>query len=82
MARLRSSSTCLLARSAVSAASARFVDVQEKEKTWKDLLGFGLGYTRIFDFKSAVRLDLGYSPRPDGMPDDAGDVTFTYVKKY
>ena len=66
----------------VSAAWARFTDVLESGAPWKDLLGFGVGYTRIFNWESAVRLDLGYSPRPDGMVDDTGDVTFTYIRKF
>lgn len=66
----------------VSAAWAHLVDVLDAGEPWTDLLGFGLGYTRIFDWESGLRLDLGYSPRPDGMFEDTGDVTLTYIKKF
>ncbi len=66
----------------VSGAWARFTDVLEPGDPWTDLVGFGLGYTKILGWESAMRLDLGYSPRPDGAFDDAGDVTFTYLRKF
>jgi hypothetical protein len=66
----------------VSAAWARFREMLEPGGPWKDILGFGLGHTRIFSFESALRVDVGYSPRPDGALQDSGDVTLTYIKKF
>jgi len=69
-----------LARHHVSAAYAAFQDVQVDE--WRELLGFAYGYTRIYNFEKAIRLDVGYSPRPEGAFADTGDVTFTYISKF
>jgi len=67
----------------VSAAWATFRDALDSF-TRKDLLGWGLGFTRIFEWKSALRLDLGYSPRPDGSlgAADSADITLTYIRKF
>jgi hypothetical protein len=70
------------ARAHLSAAYASFRDVLDGNRR-RDLLGFGIAYTRLFiERRSAMRLDLGYSPRPDGAFSDVADVTLTYVKKF
>lgn len=73
----------ILACGHISAAGAVFRDALDNFAT-KELLGFGLGFTRIFEWKSAFRLDLGYSVRPDGAFSAWGssDVTFTYIRKF
>jgi hypothetical protein len=74
--------TGTMSRAHVSAAYARLRDVLSAGKPWEELLGFGLGFTRIHEWRSAVRIDLGYSPRPDGAFDDAADVTLTYIRRF
>jgi hypothetical protein len=71
-----------LTRAHVAAAYATFEDALADEVRWRQLLGFSVGFTRIYHFQSAVRLDLSYSPRPEGSFEDSGDVTLTYIKKF
>jgi hypothetical protein len=71
-----------LARRHITLAGATFNDVLDPGGPWKQLLGLGLGFTRIYNFESAVRWDVGYSPRPDGAFSDTADITFTYLKKF
>jgi len=71
-----------MARAHVAAAWAGFRDVLDAGRPERELAGFTLGYTRIFNWESGFRIDLGYSPRPDGAVEDSGDVTFTYLSKF
>ena len=65
-------------------AAAWFDDVLDSDRGWRSVYGFGLGFTRIFEWKRGYRLDVGYSPVADrsGGSGGSADFTLTYLARF